>query len=260
MNKGLRHGSFSQKNEFPTYKKDGLICYLDPSNFYSYQRFAGNQATVNDWQKFTDLSNMNNWGKVFSMSTSSNVNWKADNGGILEFDGVNDIIRWDKVDGDWTFGLENFAIEAWLYVKGYNGGFSFGSVWNKVESGFNYMRAGVINTNSMVWTFGISGGGTSIISPNNTFQLNRWFHAVWTRESINTNGFYMYCNGVRVSQFTCSQDFNNTTFRVAFGQYSHSNILPFFGNLGLFRAYKGVALTQADVLKNYNSERQRFHQ
>jgi hypothetical protein len=220
----------------------GLVLALDAANTKSY---PGSGTT------WTDLSGNSNTGTLTNGPTYSSAN-----GGSIVFDGSDDKIV-TPMNSSFVYGTSPFAIDAWIYVTGYTGQYSTGTIWSQTISGRNYFYMYVYSPGGVSFRFG-DGGGTEISTSTSMVQLNTWMHVCFTRVGTGSNQFFIYVNGVQQAVSTVSYDFNETTYIPTIGQYTHSDQLPFLGRISNLKVYKGKGLTATEVSQNYNALKSRY--
>ena len=88
-----------------------------------------------------------------------------------------------------------------------------------------------------------------------TSRESNWNHIVTSRASNATNGTTVYLNNVSQGTITNSSNLSTMLFGQLFGAINTSD-LP--RKLGIFRFYKGKALTASEVSHNWNAEKARF--
>jgi hypothetical protein len=216
---------------------NGLILNFDSSKTNSY---SGVGNTI------YDLSGFGNTGTLTNGPTFSGLN-----GGAIVFDGVDDNI---------PFTISNFnnilSVEIWMKVKSFTAGhMPFGFYGYDV---FAYQGALGFNT-----TIGDLYGLTST-QVTNLGLLNQWKHYIFEMRSdvVYTNN-KIYVNGViqTLSQVLGGGDsasfrnFNNGFGKISGWLLSNAWYQPM--DLGSFRIYNR-ALTQQEVLQNYNATKSRF--
>ncbi len=129
----------------------------------------------------------------------------------------------------------------------------YGSVW----AGFGWYPGA---------KFKVTSGHPSDVSSNVSFypdgettattsRESNWNHIVVSRASDSTNGTTVYLNNV--SQGTITNSSNLST--MAWGQLAvYDNSADLARKLGIFRFYKGKALTASEVSHNWSAEKARF--
>ena len=237
--------------------QSGLVMNLDASFKSSYL------GTGSTW---TDISYNGNNGTL-----TNGVGYSSTNGGVMTFDGVNDYVQMSNA---LTLGTNQFTIEFWINNK-YNytsGNFKntilsnyldYNSSWNTylyigIYYGTNGGDFGSFNSNGDIYL--INSIGNFIMNPSNTGKINitnnQWTHVCFVR---NGNDVSTYKNGVKLATINNVSTANNNysgsrSFRIGGGVSGSQN---HFGDLSNNRIYN-TALTDAEVLQNFNASKSRF--
>ena len=214
---------------------NGLILNLDSGKSNSY---SGVGNTI------YDLSGFGNTGTLTNGPTFSGLN-----GGAIVFDGTNDNI---------PFTISNFnnilSIEIWMKMKSFTAGMPFGFYKYDV---FSYSGAIGYNTsNSDIY-------GLTSTQVTNLGLLNQWKHYIfemrsdvaYTNNKIYINGEIQTLSQILGSEFSILRTFNNGSGKIS-GWLLDSGYNQSM-DLGSFRIYNR-ALTQQEVLQNYNATKSRF--
>lgn len=212
----------------PSVVTSGLVLALDAGNTKSY---PGSGAT------WTDLSGNNNTGTLTNGPTYS-----SSNGGALVFDGTDD---YATVSNNISPGTGDFAVSVFVY---------------KTDT----------VTNRYVWDFGSNGGtlsgGTSITpgfryyNPTvgtvlgSAHTVNTWYNIVISRISGIT---YFYSNGSLVNSAADTGNIGSWGTTLNIGRYGGGGYIH-LGSISNLFVYKGIGLTAAQVLQNFNALRGRF--
>jgi len=216
---------------------NGIILNLDSGKSNSY---SGVGNTI------YDLSGFGNTGTLTNSPTFSGLN-----GGAIVFDGVDDNI---------PFTISNFnnilSIEIWMKMKSFTAGhMPFGFYGYDV---FAYQGALGFNT-----TIG-DLYGLSSTQVTNLGLLNQWKHyifemrsdVVYTNNKIYVNGEIQSLSQVLGGGESFSwRNFNNGFGKISGWLLSNAWYQPM--DLSQFRIYNR-ALTQQEVLQNYNATKSRF--
>ena len=157
---------------------------------------------------------------------------------------------------DVTLGTNPFAIEFW--VNRYDGYYILDQRFEDVDSA-SYITFSASQSNRLAYRpydgSVIFDTDTDQPSATNT-SWTGWRHYVISREGTGSNECKLYYNGALVAQGT---DSGNHDYPIEFKiglKFDGSS--PFKGRLGLFKIYKGKALTAAEVLQNYNATKMRY--
>ena len=242
----------------------GLVGVWDPADLNSYPG-SGTVAT--------DLSGNGNNGTLNAAAvgtTASNV-WSLDG---TDYITVSD-------SSDFTFGTEPFALEAWIYFTDFSPG---GDDWTCALQ--QYQAANQRNglflfyngaSPDIEWRLECNWGGFSsgkgfyatLLDMDSYVSLNEWHLYTISRQQEAL--FKRYVDGVlrdtdttadgetdARSVATYETDWPNITGDIQIGDYTTSDHHEIQGEMGPVRIYKGRALSDAEVLQNYNAQRGRF--
>lgn len=233
----------------PNVITDSLVLHLDASKSTSYSGSGTN------WY---DLSGNGNNGTLLN-----GVSYSRDYKGVMSFDGVNDYVFVND-DPTLDFGYNNFTVEYWVRKNATTIGTSWDNSWgvNKWNTGSNAATTewalGVGGANVDTYGLNISDGTKIYTSETNTMPLYEWVQIVGIRE-----GAYLktYLNGVLTSS-TIPNDFTETTVvnNIGNGLYIANSALNAYHaccSSSVLRIYT-KALTDSEVLQNYNATKSRF--
>jgi len=240
----------------PDIVTDGLVLCLDAADSKSY----GGSGTT-----WTDRSGNNKHGNLTNGPT-----YTTDDGGLLDFDGVNDYVTIGGTNNDnaWTadnsLGSDILCLEIW--VKGSD---SYGRIISKPWNGSGKYNISVYpNVFKLVVGTGVSqasDASSSISLPG--INDGQWHHLVVWANSTNM-GYYIDGGSSSNSQahgLTGGVSNNGNsglplglmTLYFYGGSWSGNTGHAFEGKVAVFRKYSKV-LTAAEVLQNYNATKSRF--
>tara|TARA_B100000427_G_scaffold225689_1_gene189278 strand:- start:3371 stop:4312 length:942 start_codon:yes stop_codon:yes gene_type:complete len=156
-----------------------------------------------------------------------------------------------------NFAALNYSIEVW--VNRYSGAYvmDMRSASDGPHSRLTF-SAGL--SNRFVWRAynGSTLFGSDADNPTATDETwTGWRHYVITRVGTGTNECLLYYNGSLVSEATDSGT-HTTPGLFKIGVRSYDNGGAFKGKLGLFKIYKGRALTATEILDSYNTTKGRY--
>ena len=233
FNMGLAHS--------PSIISDGLVFYLDAANTRSY---SGSGLTVNGLVGGIGGTLINGTG----FSTANN--------GTFIFDGTNDYILSNAITQNnnasaltWVVWAKRSASNSLITFIQYSGLsndiglelWSNGAIYFEIGNGDN--TYGELSNNSNSWqnvSMVYNGSGA-----DNSARLKAYINGV--QESLSYNGTIPSTAGS-----------GNTLFIGNTGPYASVNSNLFSsGNLGSFQSYNR-ALTEQEILQNYNATRKRF--
>ena len=215
---------------------DGLIFAIDAGSTISY---PGSGTTV-------DSLVGSNIGTL-----TNGVGFSTDNGGTWDFDGTDDYIAINNL------GLSSHTIEGWIKSDNASqGGTTFGtikSVIGNYDGGSSkYTYIGFIPT--LTWRIDDGSISHQTVAGAGTVSVDTWYHVALTYNASSgvTVG---YLNGVQQGtiNFTSNITFDSIPFNLCRSQAG----VYFDGSVALSRCYNR-ALTQDEVLQNYNAQKNRF--
>ena len=82
-----------------------------------------------------------------------------------------------------------------------------------------------------------------------------WLHLVYSRNSNSTSDTKLYANNSLILTRTDNADFSHFLYGTLFDTWKPQNSLSRFG---IFRFYRGKALTSSEVTTNWNAQKSRF--
>ena len=213
----------------PHIVEDGLVFAVDAGSTRSY---PGSGTTT------TSLVGSN------TGTLSNGVAYSSGNGGAFNFDGVDDFI-----DTTFTIPAGNRTLEFWVYydslVSTGGNGYSLMGVQEGGASG-RYLYSGIQSNGSGYSYAGDTGGAYSY-----TFSASRWYHIACVMDSGTARH---YVDGAQEATRTYSSS-NASTVEVMIGAINQQHEID--GLVPLTRVYN-KALSAAEVLQNYNAQKNRF--
>ena len=210
---------------------NGLILNLDAGNTASYP------GTGTTW---TDLTGNGNNGTLVN-----GVGYSSSNGGVLTFDGVNDLIssfpsafpnRTTKTLDIWFRSTSN--VRQGL-ISNRQGSTGWVLVINKDASG----RLEYYHT-----------AGSSLLEIN-VISINNWYNVILTYDATNLST-KLFLNGVNIKTGTLNLPVSST-FNGAIGNEENVVSSPFKGDLPIVRIYNRV-LSTAEITQNFDVTKSRF--
>lgn len=217
---------------------NGLVMYLDAANPLSYP------GTGTTWR---DLSGNSKNGTI------SGATYGSQNGGVFNFDGVNDTISFGT--GNTFFPLTNFTIDLWFQSKGTvpTTGTAPGLF------GFTYgIRAHFDLTNRVVFS---ATSGSTLQNLTYTHNTNIRDDGSWNNivfQATPTNS-YIYLNGElkasRSLTWLGSTIWSPDTWNL--GRDNNNSFQFFTGSIASYKMYN-TALTLPQIQQNYNATKVRF--
>ncbi len=220
----------------PDIVTDGLVLAVDAGSTRSY---PGSGTTT------TSLVNSN------TGTLTNGVGFTSDNGGSFTFDGVNDYIAFNNTI---TMPSANLTSVAWVKLDSYlsqNSTIGFHPDAGNGNAGF---RVYAVSAASLgVWTRDGAGGVTAIDTVNG-IPLNEWVQIAFVLNG--TNGKF-YKNGAEILSGTFAQaPAALSSAPVWIARYSGGGF-RIDGKSTACMLYDR-ALSAAEVLQNYNAQKNRF--
>ena len=231
---GYAHSSIS-------YVENDLLLYYDAGIFASY---SGSGSTIND------LSKNNRHGTIVgSPAWTSNY-----------FTFSNDYIITPDLDQVVTVGDEAHSVEAWVYPTN-NGVIASYQGSGALNSGYHFSAIELVSGQV---EFGL-WNGTTITStgPTGALTFNQWHQIVLT---YNGHGSPVkgYIDGVYKGSVNVSWDSPMNQSFPFYMNFGYQDLITnqgdgtnFDGRFGIMRVYN-KALTDAEVLQNYNATKTRY--
>ena len=220
----------------PKMVTDGLVLSLDAANTKSYPKSG---------TTWTDLSGNSNTGTLTNGPTFS-----AGNMGGIVFDGVDDYIS--GTNNSSLQLLNDLTIGAW--VKLGSGGNASQGIFEKMIN-INYSGYGITRQDDYFKFWTASGGTYAYTNSNITYSSgNNWYYVVGRRMAGNNR---LFINSILQTD-SQSPPLSDSGEVYVIGRY-YSNIANYYfvGNIAQTSLYNR-ALTDAEILQNYNATKTRF--
>jgi hypothetical protein len=225
----------------PPIVTDGLVLYLDAANTKSYP------TTGTTWN---DLTNATTGATLVNGPT-----YTTSNGGSIVFDGTNDEVTIGTRNGASFVDTDDMTVSVFLKINNKN-----------IAGVLGRFTQGAINDGWCVWVyldkiifFNTNSSGNYDPDYNNTgysFINGEWFHFCVTRNS-STKKLKWYINGQLNQEYTTSSStFKKTNNGISIASLGGSYYMN--GNIASTQIYN-KALTDSEVLQNYNATKQRFN-
>ena len=228
--------------------KDGLVFNIDAGNIASYD---GNTTILNT----LDLNESGSFEGGPTAQFTSSFNY-------FNFDGVDD---WIRIDNDqFPSNRSAFTVECiwspWATHTGYRSGVL--SKWQTGGGSNNEWFLGRRGASGIVpfqWTVQTDSQYYSVSSSIN-YAVDQWYHQVGTFDGGNSGFQKIYVNGIGYQSTSSgatscktytSQDVALSTFGSSYQYEGKNNIARF--------AYYNRALSDREVLQNYNGLKERFN-
>lgn len=234
----LQNYNTTRKKYYPEERivTDGLVLNIDPGNRNSYPG-TGNQIY--------DLSGTGNTGTL-----SNSPVFSSSNGGQIGFNGTNQFVNFGN---KFSFTTENFSFSYWVFVNTFttnqaNQGPVVFWKGNFGENGY-YCQ---INSDASFAFVTNSPSNQNTVSGTGIVKLRNWHHISIVR---NGSSVRLYCDGVDVTVTAATHNpaASNRDFLIAnYNSFIFANI-----QISQFQVYNR-ALTQQEILQNYNATKNRF--
>jgi hypothetical protein len=209
---------------------NGLVMNLDAGFTPSYP------TTATTWY---DVSSGGNNGALTNGPT-----FNSGNGGSIVFDGVDDYATVSSLN--LTGITENFTFITVIKFPTFNNGGAI--VWQAFSSYWALMTNTSFGAANLTFTTRGTRGQAAVSS---TLTANQWYYVVCKREAgVNS----LYINNTIYTYTSDVSSPGGTLFKI--GTDGNNNYF-FNGNLALIQLYNR-ALTQTEIMQNYNAQKSRF--
>jgi len=222
----------------PSIITDNLSLHLNANNPASYP------GSGTAWD---DISVNEN-----SVTLTNGPTYSTDDGGYIQFDGVNDYGDEASTTGTpFAFGTGAFTVEQWVNV----------TTDTKASVFFDARRRSSFYSNNQNYSdyylhtngkYNVYINNATVLTSNGTLSINQWYHIVVSRVNSTSNQTRLYINNVLDKTVTISNsmtDYGNFYVgRSIDGNYASAKIAQ-------VRVYKGKALTASEVTNNWNATR-----
>lgn len=234
----------------PRIVTSGLVLCIDAANRRSYP------GTGSVWN---DLSRANN-GTLVNGPT-----FNSENGGSILFNGVNNYAAFGNPYNPGTAG--SLTLEVWVYLTGPFTAYDleppttnlagiFGGGYFCECTGYG-IGVNVLNNNTYQLSFNVRNA-SNFVQPEIAVGLSRWHHFVGVCDRGSANRSFIYLNG-NVAGSTLNTSITGLSLNPSAEFRAGANTFPFFGGcrMSVGRVYNR-ALTDAEVLQNYNALKGRY--
>jgi hypothetical protein len=223
----------------PSIITDNLSLHLNANDTSSYP------GTGTVWD---DISVNEN-----SVTLINGPTYNSNNGGYIEFDGVNDYGDEATATGSpFAFGTGAFTLEYWVY---YDNATNPQIVLDMRRRDTNFTtNEACVDSRSTARNWRYYYKSNFILTSTGTLADGQWHHVVLSRASTSTNATKLYFNNSLDSSHTWNYNFSDYgVFYIA----RNINATPGYmdGRIAQIRVYKGKALTASEVTQNWNATR-----
>jgi hypothetical protein len=226
---------------------DGLVMYLDAANRKSF---------VSGSSVWRDLSNNSRSGSLINGPSFNSIN-----GGVISFDGTDDVVS-GSINGDIFTG--SFTQTAWIYKL--NANQIWQGVFNNSSPATNYAYSMTFGNGSVAAPYNSVGVNQVGVLENGIFldigtHINKWLYIVITKSSSTIN-IYCYKDG-SLLQNSGTITWNSGNFaktnNYQVGRHWASTVsnIPFQGYIPQITVYSRT-LSATEILNNYNVTKKRF--
>lgn len=212
---------------------DGLVFHIDAANRASYPK----SGTI-----IMDTIGTNN-------GTLTNSTFQTNDNGVIDFDGVDEDIRWGAIQsGNPLVNQNNFTNCIWVKRTGNTIYSSVSVIWQQRRSNLGYGYSGVAGTTT---NKAYSYVGASALNGDDVLAVDTWHYLTFTIDGSNSAALYVDA---------VLQDSGTRNAESAVG--SHFYIGSSGGNYANMEmgcaSYYNRALSANEVLHNYNALKGRF--
>ena len=216
---------------------DGLMFAVDAGSTRSY---PGTGTTVDSLV-----------GSLTGTLTNG-VGFSSVNSGTFVFDGTDDHIDTPGYD----LGAGELTISCWIY-KSENAEASGEGIISKSSANKREFHLRIedspLNT-IQLWKSDTGAGAGNVFDTNIPIVLNEWQHIGVT---MNTTNVEFYLNGENVKSYSGNYTLFYSDAPIRIGGWSEGGGYYFNGKISKVNVYN-TALTAAEVLQNYNAQKNRF--
>ena len=215
---------------------NGLVLSIDPSNPLSILNSTIIKNIFNPLQ-----------GGILTNGTSI-VNWE------YVFDGINDYIDFG--------GILNLELQSNItlsfFIKPNTVGTGVLTLFNKRDA-VNFIDISIgQSSNSLIPSkVSFSINSSNLTQTSTSLINNNLWQEVTVSFNSTTKELKYYINGVLDSTFTYNNSFAGNASNLVFGGNILNSVNYFNGNMGCIKIYNSV-LTQQEITKNFNSQKNRY--
>lgn len=174
------------------------------------------------------------------------------NGGSIVFDGVDDYVLLTN-NGFGSFNNQKWSVDSWVYFDNVNNDrviFSYDYTSHTQPYYSTHMRLSNPGLIYLMWNDGTQF--RFIQTPSNSMSANTWYHVVGVFESGRQE---IFVNGQVKSSATNQHTITFYNQPVWVGRANYGGY--FDGKMGLVKYYNR-ALSESEILQNYNAQKSRF--
>jgi len=190
-----------------------------------------------------------------SHAITVNNDAKAVTASAFEFDGTDDYVTAPN-NADFDFGSGDFTVEYWINFSTVSG---IRGIFGKRVSEVNYAPILMyLQSSALQLQMSTSGSSWNVSLSTSTLSTGSWNHVAVFRSGTTV---YLFLNGTSIgSTGTVSGALisNTAPLTVGVDSTSPSGSTPLNGYISNFRIYKGKALTEDEVKRNFSALRGRY--
>lgn len=241
--------------------KDGLVAYFDAGNPLSNNQYQSSLSRVYNWpvvarniafsyEKKSDIGRLDFlYSKGDFLPTYSN-----ENGGIWEFDGINDYLFFFPEETFAFDTLKNYTISLWVRIDTFPSSQLY-TILKFTDQGGNHIFLNVYKLS----TSGVMGIETESDAEifNATFEVTRWYNITITtfpNEDGLSYTMLVYLNGkLNAKSYAVTRSRLYPSLIGSADGFANM----YYGKLANLMFYN-VGLSQSQVIQNYNALKYRF--
>jgi hypothetical protein len=220
-----------------------LVVYYDISNSSSY---PGSGSTIND------LS-----GSANNATLSGDYSYSSSNSGTIVMGGTSSLANITQ-NASINIASTATAVSVVIWARVASGYVSNDGIWNKQlgPSTYDGYRLSVGTTNALIFGFNGNSSNFNTSSTTNVFTANTW--AMFTTV-IQGGTSFVYVNGNStpvISQVTNDTFAAQANLQIGQSIQGDGSYIPM--SWGQFRYYKGKALSTAEILTLFNTDKAKY--
>ena len=222
-----------------------LVVYYDISNSSSY---PGSGSTIND------LS-----GSANNATLSGDYSYSSSNSGTIVMGGTSSLANITQ-NASINIASTATAVSVVIWARVAAGYSNNDGIWNKQLGPSTYdgyrLSVGTTNPNSLVFGFNGNSSNINTSSASNVFTANTW--AMFTTV-IQGGTSFVYVNGNStpvISQLTNDTFSSQANLQIGQSIQGDGSYIPM--SWGQFRYYKGKALSTAEILTLFNTDKAKY--
>ena len=208
----------------------------------------------------SDSSGNGHNGSMIGGTTWAIDEGKAGNG--LQFNGLDDYVT-VPASSDWAFGTNNFTVEYWVKITGYNGPVGNKQIMGSYPGGTASWDLAdwkfTVNPSTGILQFWVGDyyvGWQNFLSTSSVSE-NEWHHIAVVRTGTGTNETKMYIDGVLDAQGTISNNIANRYSLYFMRPIAYTGEESPTGTLDEVRIYNR-ALLETEIQDRFNSNKARL--